>query len=199
MLRALRKWFCMWAYSLVADLRFFLLPSFMLCITGNHVIFGVNLISVISVKDVFTSFQIPPKVSTEATRKFRLSMPTEHMLMPKRWCNNFTKIWTHQQFYDLQYFAVFSDWCLYFLLIFGCLSLIFLLSVWLVCRITGWDRLVQHCIDTWIQDIKKYQVSTILSGVGPMHTLSQLCKCPCTDVCRIYRGTVPTLSATLRG
>ena len=125
MLWALRKWFCMWAYSLVADLRFFLLPSFMLCITGNHVIFGVNLISVISVKDVFTSFQMPPKVSTEATRKFRLSMPTELMLMPKRWCNNFTKIWTHRQFYDLQYFAVFSDWCLYFLLIFGCLSLIF--------------------------------------------------------------------------
>ena len=41
--------------------------------------------------------------------------------------------------------------------------------------ILGFDRLVQYAIQEWINDIKKHQVQNFIGGVGPMHSIVQLC------------------------
>ncbi|XP_028968074.1 autophagy-related protein 2 homolog B [Galendromus occidentalis] len=41
--------------------------------------------------------------------------------------------------------------------------------------ILGFDRLVQYAIQEWINDIKKHQVQNVIGGVGPMHSIVQLC------------------------
>lgn len=42
--------------------------------------------------------------------------------------------------------------------------------------ILGVDRLLNFMLQEWLQDIKRNQLPSILSGVGPMHSLVQLCK-----------------------
>lgn len=42
--------------------------------------------------------------------------------------------------------------------------------------ILGFDRLLNFILKEWLHDIKKNQLPSILSGVGPMHSLVQLCK-----------------------
>ena len=40
----------------------------------------------------------------------------------------------------------------------------------------GVEALLNYFIRVWLQDIKKNQLPSILSGVGPMHAFVQLCK-----------------------
>lgn len=40
----------------------------------------------------------------------------------------------------------------------------------------GVDALLHYFIRVWLQDIKKNQLPSILSGVGPMNAFVQLCK-----------------------
>lgn len=40
----------------------------------------------------------------------------------------------------------------------------------------GFDKLVSFMLSEWLQDIKKNQLPSLLGGVGPMHSLVQLCK-----------------------
>lgn len=40
----------------------------------------------------------------------------------------------------------------------------------------GFDKLVTFLLSEWLQDIKKNQLPSLLGGVGPMHSLVQLCK-----------------------
>lgn len=39
----------------------------------------------------------------------------------------------------------------------------------------GVDKLVNYCVQEWLKDIKKNQLPSLLGGVGPMHSLVQLC------------------------
>lgn len=39
----------------------------------------------------------------------------------------------------------------------------------------GFDRLVQYAVQEWINDIKKHQIPNVIGGVGPMHSIVQLC------------------------
>lgn len=50
------------------------------------------------------------------------------------------------------------------------------------CRhgILGIDRLLNFLLQEWLQDIKKNQLPTILSGVGPLYTFVQLCNKFCS-------------------
>ena len=48
---------------------------------------------------------------------------------------------------------------------------------WSVCRLLGFDKLVNFILNEWLQDIKKNQLPSLLVGVGPMHAVVQLCKC----------------------
>lgn len=40
----------------------------------------------------------------------------------------------------------------------------------------GSDKLTSYLLSEWIQDIKKNQLPSLLGGVGPMHSVVQLCK-----------------------
>lgn len=40
----------------------------------------------------------------------------------------------------------------------------------------GLEALLNYFVRMWLQDIKKNQLPSILSGVGPMHAFVQLCK-----------------------
>lgn len=40
----------------------------------------------------------------------------------------------------------------------------------------GFDKLVAYMLSEWLQDIKKNQLPSLLGGVGPMHSLVQLCE-----------------------
>lgn len=42
--------------------------------------------------------------------------------------------------------------------------------------ILGFDKLVSFCLHEWIEHIKGNQLPSLLGGVGPMHSLVQLCK-----------------------
>lgn len=44
----------------------------------------------------------------------------------------------------------------------------------------GFDKLVAFLFSEWLQDIKKNQLPSLLGGVGPMHSLVQLCKSVCS-------------------
>lgn len=43
--------------------------------------------------------------------------------------------------------------------------------------ILGLEKLLQYCFHEWLNNIKKNQLPSLLGGVGPMHSLVQLCKC----------------------
>lgn len=43
-------------------------------------------------------------------------------------------------------------------------------------RLLGFDKLMTYALLEWLQDIKKNQLPSLLGGVGPMHSLVQLCK-----------------------
>lgn len=40
----------------------------------------------------------------------------------------------------------------------------------------GVDKLVNYLLQEWLNDIKGNQLPSLLVGVGPMHSLVQLCK-----------------------
>lgn len=40
----------------------------------------------------------------------------------------------------------------------------------------GVDKVIQYAITEWLADIRKNQLPGILGGVGPMHSVVQLCK-----------------------
>lgn len=40
----------------------------------------------------------------------------------------------------------------------------------------GFNKLLQHLLHEWLSDIKKNQLPGILGGVGPLHSVLQLCK-----------------------
>lgn len=42
----------------------------------------------------------------------------------------------------------------------------------------GIDRVLLYAIQEWTRDIKRHQLPSLLGGVGPMHSVIQLCK-PC--------------------
>lgn len=42
-------------------------------------------------------------------------------------------------------------------------------------RILGFDKLMSFVVSEWVQDIKKNQLPNLIGGVGPMHSLVQLC------------------------
>lgn len=43
-------------------------------------------------------------------------------------------------------------------------------------RLLGLEKLLSFILAEWLQDIKKNQLPSILGGVGPIHSLVQLCK-----------------------
>ena len=40
----------------------------------------------------------------------------------------------------------------------------------------GVDRVLLYAIQEWTRDIKRHQLPSLLGGVGPMHSVIQLCK-----------------------
>lgn len=44
-------------------------------------------------------------------------------------------------------------------------------------RLLGVDKLLQFAINEWVTDIQRNQYSSILGGVGPMHSFVEFCKC----------------------
>lgn len=42
--------------------------------------------------------------------------------------------------------------------------------------ILGVEKLLTYLLSEWLHDIKKNQIPSLLGGVGPMHSLLQLCK-----------------------
>lgn len=40
----------------------------------------------------------------------------------------------------------------------------------------GFNKLLTFLLSEWLQDIKKNQLPSLLGGVGPMHSLVQLCE-----------------------
>lgn len=40
----------------------------------------------------------------------------------------------------------------------------------------GVDKVIQYAVTEWLTDIRKNQLPGILGGVGPMHSVVQLCK-----------------------
>lgn len=39
----------------------------------------------------------------------------------------------------------------------------------------GLEKLINYALQEWLNDIKKNQLPSLLSGIGPMHSLVQLC------------------------
>lgn len=52
--------------------------------------------------------------------------------------------------------------------------------------ILGIEKLVQFLCKEWLQDIKKHQLSKILSGIGPTYAFVQLCKRFPSHICAFY-------------
>lgn len=40
------------------------------------------------------------------------------------------------------------------------------------------DKVLCYALNEWLQDIRKNQLPGLLGGVGPMHSVVQLCECP---------------------
>lgn len=40
----------------------------------------------------------------------------------------------------------------------------------------GVDKVIQYAVNEWLTDIRKNQLPGILGGVGPMHSVVQLCE-----------------------
>jgi len=57
------------------------------------------------------------------------------------------------------------------------ISIITHMVMWSVCRLLGFDKLLNFIVNEWLQDIKKNQLQSLLGGIGPMHAVVQLCKC----------------------
>lgn len=45
-----------------------------------------------------------------------------------------------------------------------------------LCSLLGVDKVIQYAVTEWLTDIRKNQLPGILGGVGPMHSVVQLCK-----------------------
>lgn len=43
-------------------------------------------------------------------------------------------------------------------------------------RLLGVDKVLGYALNEWLQDIRKNQLPGLLRGVGPMHSVVQLCK-----------------------
>lgn len=43
-------------------------------------------------------------------------------------------------------------------------------------RLLGVDKVIQFAVNEWLTDIRKNQLPGILGGVGPMHSVVQLCE-----------------------
>lgn len=46
--------------------------------------------------------------------------------------------------------------------------------MYLLCRLLGWDKLLEYSIDEWLKDITSYQLPLLFKGVGPLNSFSQL-------------------------
>lgn len=44
-------------------------------------------------------------------------------------------------------------------------------------RLLGVDKVLGYALNEWLQDIRKNQLPGLLGGVGPMHSVVQLCEC----------------------
>lgn len=51
------------------------------------------------------------------------------------------------------------------------------LVVSLPSRLLGVDKVLGYALNEWLQDIRKNQLPGLLGGVGPMHSVVQLCEC----------------------
>lgn len=47
----------------------------------------------------------------------------------------------------------------------------------------GVDKVIQYAVTEWLTDIRKNQLPGILGGVGPMHSVVQLCEFLYTHHC----------------
>lgn len=45
-----------------------------------------------------------------------------------------------------------------------------------VYSLLGVDKVIQYAVNEWLTDIRKNQLPGILGGVGPMHSVVQLCE-----------------------
>lgn len=43
-------------------------------------------------------------------------------------------------------------------------------------RLLGVDKVLGYALNEWLQDIRKNQLPGLLGGVGPMHSVVQLCE-----------------------
>lgn len=75
------------------------------------------------------------------------------------------------------------------------------LSFLTLCSLLGVDKVIQYAVTEWLTDIRKNQLPGILGGVGPMHSVVQLCELilihtHCCTPCQsnIYMFTCFTLS-----
>lgn len=58
-----------------------------------------------------------------------------------------------------------------------CLALPYLALLFSLPRLLGVDKVLGYALNEWLQDIRKNQLPGLLRGVGPMHSVVQLCKC----------------------
>lgn len=49
-------------------------------------------------------------------------------------------------------------------------------------RLLGVDKVIQYAVNEWLTDIRKNQLPGILGGVGPMHSVVQLCEYTCIEL-----------------
>lgn len=51
------------------------------------------------------------------------------------------------------------------------------------CSLLGVDKVIQYAVTEWVTDIRKNQLPGILGGVGPMHSVVQLCEFELPQYC----------------
>lgn len=54
-------------------------------------------------------------------------------------------------------------------------------------RLLGVDKVLCYALHEWLQDIRKNQLPGLLGGVGPMHSVVQLCECG-LEFCFVWLG-----------
>lgn len=52
-------------------------------------------------------------------------------------------------------------------------------------RLLGVDKVIQYAVNEWLTDIRKNQLPGILGGVGPMHSVVQLCEYEMSYFCSV--------------
>lgn len=62
------------------------------------------------------------------------------------------------------------------------------------CSLLGVDKVIQYAVTEWITDIRKNQLPGILGGVGPMHSVVQLCEFELPHYCNGWIVVNPNLS-----